>query len=197
MAGALELTVAKNLSNNFQVMVGINRQWQQFGGTWNPTDPARVHPAGHVPERHAALHAARQQRGEQPADHDRHDGSHLRSDLAGVLAALRRHLSRAVRRDAGGQLHDSGRARGRDRSSISCRSATRSSRSSARRTLRWRTGRRRAIRCPPACGSSTRRAAKARCRRRPIKTLGLKLGKTVKLGRQPRGRSSAGDLSTC
>lgn len=37
---ALEVTVAKNLSNNFQAMIGINRQWQEFGGTWNPTDPA-------------------------------------------------------------------------------------------------------------------------------------------------------------
>lgn len=38
---ALEATVAKNLSNNFQMLIGINRQWQHFGGTWNPTDPAR------------------------------------------------------------------------------------------------------------------------------------------------------------
>ncbi len=38
---ALEITVAKNLSKNFQALVGINRQWQHFGGTWNPTDPAR------------------------------------------------------------------------------------------------------------------------------------------------------------
>jgi len=38
---AIEATIAKNLSNNFQVMIGINRQWQHFGGTWNPTDPAR------------------------------------------------------------------------------------------------------------------------------------------------------------
>jgi hypothetical protein len=38
---ALEITVAKNLSNRFQALVGINRQWQHFGGTWNPTDPAR------------------------------------------------------------------------------------------------------------------------------------------------------------
>ena len=38
---ALEVTVAKNLSNSFQALVGINRQWQEFGGTWNPTDPAR------------------------------------------------------------------------------------------------------------------------------------------------------------
>ena len=29
------------MSNNFQVLIGINRQWQHFGGTWNPTDPAR------------------------------------------------------------------------------------------------------------------------------------------------------------
>lgn len=38
---ALEVTVAKNMSNNFQMMAGLNRQWQHFGGTWNPTDPAR------------------------------------------------------------------------------------------------------------------------------------------------------------
>jgi hypothetical protein len=29
------------MSNNFQAMVGINRQWQHISGTWNPTDPAR------------------------------------------------------------------------------------------------------------------------------------------------------------
>jgi len=38
---ALELTLAKNLSNRFQAMAGVNRQWQSFGGTWNPRDPAR------------------------------------------------------------------------------------------------------------------------------------------------------------
>ncbi|HXG88472.1 MAG TPA: TonB-dependent receptor [Vicinamibacterales bacterium] len=38
---AIEVTMAKNLSNRFQAMVGLNRQWQHFGGTWNPTDPAR------------------------------------------------------------------------------------------------------------------------------------------------------------
>jgi hypothetical protein len=38
---ALEITVAKNMSHNFQLMAGLNRQWQHFGGTWNPTDPAR------------------------------------------------------------------------------------------------------------------------------------------------------------
>ncbi len=37
---ALEITVAKNLSQNFQALIGINRQWQEFGGTWNPRDPA-------------------------------------------------------------------------------------------------------------------------------------------------------------
>ncbi len=35
------MTVAKNMSHNFQLMAGINRQWQHFGGTWNPTDPAK------------------------------------------------------------------------------------------------------------------------------------------------------------
>jgi hypothetical protein len=38
---AIEATIAKNMSNNFQILIGINRQWQEFGGTWNPTDPAR------------------------------------------------------------------------------------------------------------------------------------------------------------
>jgi len=38
---ALEITVAKNLSRNFQALMSLNRQWQEFGGTWNPRDPAR------------------------------------------------------------------------------------------------------------------------------------------------------------
>ena len=38
---ALELTATKNLSHGFQFMAGINRQWQHMSGDWNPTDPAR------------------------------------------------------------------------------------------------------------------------------------------------------------
>jgi hypothetical protein len=38
---ALSLVVAKNMSRNFQLMIGANRQWQHQSGTWNPTDPAR------------------------------------------------------------------------------------------------------------------------------------------------------------
>jgi Carboxypeptidase regulatory-like domain/TonB dependent receptor len=38
---ALQITVAKNLSNNFQAMAAIHQQWQHDSGTWNPTDPAR------------------------------------------------------------------------------------------------------------------------------------------------------------
>ncbi|MBI4477892.1 MAG: TonB-dependent receptor, partial [Acidobacteria bacterium] len=38
---AVEITMAKSMSNNFQAMVGINRQWQHISGSWNPTDPAR------------------------------------------------------------------------------------------------------------------------------------------------------------
>jgi len=38
---AIEITAAKNLRNNFQVMAGVNRQWQHIDGDWNPTDPAR------------------------------------------------------------------------------------------------------------------------------------------------------------
>ncbi len=36
-----EITVAKNMSNNFQLMGGFNRQWHHMAGTWNPTDKAR------------------------------------------------------------------------------------------------------------------------------------------------------------
>jgi hypothetical protein len=38
---ALYITVAKNMSHNFQVMGSVQRQWQQEVGDWNPTDPAR------------------------------------------------------------------------------------------------------------------------------------------------------------
>jgi hypothetical protein len=37
---AIELTITKNMSNNFQLMAGINRQWHKMDGTWNPTDKA-------------------------------------------------------------------------------------------------------------------------------------------------------------
>ena len=38
---ALEITVAKNMSHNFQLMAGFNRQWHHMAGTWNPTDKAK------------------------------------------------------------------------------------------------------------------------------------------------------------
>ncbi len=37
----VEAILAKNLSNNFQVVATATRQWQHLDGTWNPTDPAR------------------------------------------------------------------------------------------------------------------------------------------------------------
>ena len=37
---AVEVTVAKNMSHNFQLMAGFNRQWHHMAGTWNPTDKA-------------------------------------------------------------------------------------------------------------------------------------------------------------
>ncbi len=37
----LEVTLAKNFSKGFQIGGGFNRQWHHYGGTWNPTDPAR------------------------------------------------------------------------------------------------------------------------------------------------------------
>ena len=79
---ALEITATKNLSHGFQFMAGINRQWQHMDGDWNPTDPARFIQPGAFANDKLLVHAAREQRGEQPADHDRHDRSHLRSDVA-------------------------------------------------------------------------------------------------------------------
>ena len=38
---ALEVTLVKNVSKGLQFTTNFNRQWQHFGGTWNPTDPAR------------------------------------------------------------------------------------------------------------------------------------------------------------
>jgi hypothetical protein len=37
---ALEITVAKRMSRNFQLLGGFNRQWHKMDGTWNPTDRA-------------------------------------------------------------------------------------------------------------------------------------------------------------
>ena len=37
----LEMTFAKNMSHNFQIIASATRQWQHLNGTWNPTDPAR------------------------------------------------------------------------------------------------------------------------------------------------------------
>ena len=35
------ITLAKNMSHNFQAMMSLQRQWQHEDGDWNPTDPAR------------------------------------------------------------------------------------------------------------------------------------------------------------
>ena len=37
----LEFTLSKQMSHNFQFLIGNHRQWQHQSGTWNPTDPAR------------------------------------------------------------------------------------------------------------------------------------------------------------
>ncbi len=38
---AIQVTIAKNLSQGFQFLAAFHRQWQHLTGTWNPTDPAR------------------------------------------------------------------------------------------------------------------------------------------------------------
>lgn len=41
IVNAAEMTFAKNMSNNFQIIASGTYQWQRLSGTWNPTDPAR------------------------------------------------------------------------------------------------------------------------------------------------------------
>ncbi|HEV2984587.1 MAG TPA: carboxypeptidase regulatory-like domain-containing protein, partial [Vicinamibacterales bacterium] len=37
----VEATVTKQMAHNWQLLVGVHRQWQHYTGTWNPTDPAK------------------------------------------------------------------------------------------------------------------------------------------------------------
>ena len=155
-----------HLSNNFQMMVGLNHQWQHMAGTWNPTDPARFIQPDHLRQQQRAVHAARQQRAQQPAARHRHHRPHLRADVAAVFDALRRLVRRAVGYQPRGQLHDDrGSVVGSDRRSAASR-AIRSSQSSARRASRWPTARRRATRWRPSSASREATAATGRCRRR-------------------------------
>jgi hypothetical protein len=50
---ALEITVIKRLSHRFQAMAGINKQWQNMSGEWNPGDPARFIQPDHFPNNKA------------------------------------------------------------------------------------------------------------------------------------------------
>ena len=95
---ALEMTVAKNLSNNFQALIEHQPAVAALRRHVEPDRPGAVHPAGRVPERQAPLHAARQQRGEQPAAHDRHDactptGRRGRSTRCGSAAPTSRRTA--------------------------------------------------------------------------------------------------------
>ncbi|MDH4063653.1 MAG: TonB-dependent receptor [Acidobacteriota bacterium] len=57
VVNALEATFAKNMSNNFQVIASVFRQWQHISGTWNPTDPARfVQPEAYDNNRDLSQH---------------------------------------------------------------------------------------------------------------------------------------------
>ncbi|MCG8462873.1 MAG: hypothetical protein MI919_41840, partial [Holophagales bacterium] len=45
---AVEVTLAKRMSNNWQAFAGFNYQEHELDGTWNPTDPARfIQPEAH------------------------------------------------------------------------------------------------------------------------------------------------------
>lgn len=46
---ALEITITKQMSHHFQAIAGINRQWQNISGDWNPHDPAKFVQPGAFP----------------------------------------------------------------------------------------------------------------------------------------------------
>jgi hypothetical protein len=48
----IEMTVAKNMSHNFQGTMSVTRQWQSIQGTWGPTDPARFLQPDAFPNNH-------------------------------------------------------------------------------------------------------------------------------------------------
>jgi outer membrane receptor protein involved in Fe transport len=59
---ALEITVMKRLSHNFQAMAGFNKQGHHLSGTWNPTDPARFIQPEPLCQRQSDVDAAGQPR---------------------------------------------------------------------------------------------------------------------------------------
>lgn len=66
---AVQITVTKNLSHNFQALAAIHQQWQHQSGTWNPTDPARfIQP-------HAFPNNRLLPRTRGPQDHNSYPGS--------------------------------------------------------------------------------------------------------------------------
>jgi hypothetical protein len=61
---ALYFTLSKNMSNNFQVMTSVQRQWQKEVGDWNPTDPAGFIQPDAFPNNRTIW------RNQDPADHN-------------------------------------------------------------------------------------------------------------------------------
>jgi hypothetical protein len=75
---AIELTVAKNFSKGFQFVGGFNRQWQHYSGTWNPTSNAAYIQPDAFPS-HKLLYHPRGNQEDTPlplviGDNDRHYG---------------------------------------------------------------------------------------------------------------------------
>ena len=66
---ALQITIAKNLSRNFQAMAAINQQWQHDRGTWSPTDPVRFIQPNAFPNNRMLW------RTRDPNDHNSYPGS--------------------------------------------------------------------------------------------------------------------------
>jgi hypothetical protein len=75
---ALEITLAKNFSKGFQFVGGFNRQWQHYGGTWNPTANARFIQPDAFPSSRLLYHPrGNQEQNPLPlaaGDNDRHYG---------------------------------------------------------------------------------------------------------------------------
>ena len=178
---ALEITVAKNMSHNFQLMAGVNRQWQHFGGTWNPTDPARFiqpdafesdtllyMPRGNNEENSLPIATGTTVHTYGPTwqEYSMRFGGTYMAPWGIVLAGSYTVLAGPWSGPIVDQLPE----------------GDPHWRCSGRPTWCSPTAPRRATRCRRGCASCSRPAARARCRRRPIKTLGLTVNKTINFG---------------
>ena len=105
----LEVTVSKQMSNRYQFLVGIHRQWQHQTGTWNPTDPARFIQPDAFPNDKGLWMTARQLRSQQLRS--ARSRQRVRADVEALHDPDGHHLAGACGNRRRRQLRHHGRAR--------------------------------------------------------------------------------------